>query len=243
MSAQYVSERLAGVDMIAHAPDAAAFREILEQRTLYAFAGAHPDRREIAGRGAAFAVPLSTGSRVVVRHNRHGGLLAPITRDIFLAPTRAPKELEISSRLLDAGVRTPQVLCVAVYRTAGLFARADVATREVPNGRDLQTLLASEKRGSDARRIAIDATALLLRTLRRAGVRHPDLNLKNVLIAGDQAWLLDVDRVVFEQTMSHAVGEANWRRFLRSARKWQVKGLRLTDAELTRIARDAEAAL
>ena len=62
-------------------------REIIETRTIYAHAAAHPERRELSGRGPAYAIPLGP-ARVVVRHVRHGGLLAPVTRDLFLAPTR-----------------------------------------------------------------------------------------------------------------------------------------------------------
>ena len=212
--------------------------------TLYAFAQRHPDRRDLAGRGTAYAVPLPDGTRAVIRHNRHGGFLAPVTGDVFFSPTRAPHELRVAARLASENVCTPQILGVAIYPCAPLLARSDVVSREIVGSRDLELLLLDSPSGSNNRRVALDATANLFRALRRAGARHADLNLKNVLIGRDDvAYVIDVDRVSFHEPMSPAVAQANWRRFLRSARKWQTKGLKLADAELVRLARDVEAAL
>src|SRR5690348_12686836 len=74
-----------------------AFRQALTAGTLYKYAEAHPRVRSLAGRGVVYAVPLPGDVEdVVIRHNRHGGLLAPITGDLFRAPTFAPHELMIS---------------------------------------------------------------------------------------------------------------------------------------------------
>src|SRR5437868_7497685 len=63
--------------------------------TLYEYASRQPTARRLQGRDTAFAVALpQCPDRVVIRHNRHGGFFGPVTRDIFLSPTRAPHELE-----------------------------------------------------------------------------------------------------------------------------------------------------
>ena len=49
------------------------------------------------------------------RRNRHGGLFAPLTGDLFLSPTRAPYELAASLNLLSVGVPTPAILAYATY--------------------------------------------------------------------------------------------------------------------------------
>jgi hypothetical protein len=200
-------------------------------------------RRELRGRAVAYAVTLPDGSAdVVVRHSRHGGLLAPLTRDLFLPPTRAPGELATALRLRDAGVPTPEVLAWLTYPAGPLFRRADVATRLVADGRDLADALSAPERvrGADAPWIA--AVGALLRALARAGARHPDLNIKNVLLAPPPdapaaapiAWVLDVDVVRFVDDGSAAsVAAANWDRFARSMAKWErVHGLSIDDAEL-----------
>lgn len=219
-----------------------AVRIALEAGTLYEYAARHEDARALAGRGIAYAVPLPDGERVVVRHNRHGGVLAPITGDRFLAPTRAPHELSVSLRLARNGVPTPQILAYVVYRAGPLFRRSDVASREIRGARDLGAILTT----SDAaeRRTALDATAELIGALSACGARHHDLNVKNVLLAradsrqpGLTACVLDVDRVEFGRPGDSRITERNLQRFMRSARKWrELHEARIGESELARVA-------
>jgi hypothetical protein len=158
----------------------------------------------------------------VVRHNRHGGLLAPVTRDLFLPPTRAPHELAMSLALTAAGVPTPPVLLYAVEAKALLFRRADVVTLAVEDARDLATYMMPGESPA-ARAYAWAAARALVDLLDAAGARHHDLNVKNILLARTDGalrpWLLDVDRV--ELTTPERARAANRARLLRSARKWR----------------------
>ena len=200
--------------------------------TLYEYAARHPAARAMQGRGPTFAVPLPNDTgRVVVRHNRHGGLFAPITGDRFFAPTRAPHELEVSLALTRAGVPTPEVLAYAVYPPGGLLQRSDVCSREIPRGRDLADLILHGSR--EERAGGLQGAARLAATLARAGARHHDLNAKNVLLTDGKAYVLDVDRVVLGAEPSGAL-EGNLARLERSLRKWRDKfGAPVDDAELT----------
>ncbi|MEP6492319.1 MAG: lipopolysaccharide kinase InaA family protein [bacterium] len=213
-----------------------AVRDAMGGGTLYRYAERHPQARALAGRGVAYAVPLPNDvEHVVIRHNRHGGLLAPFTRDVFRAPTRAPMELQLSETLRARSVPTPLMLGYVTYDAAAGFQRADVMTREVPDSADLSVALRSDD--ARMRERALSASAAIVRALSRAGARHHDLNVKNILLSGAHdvaptAMVLDVDRVVF-LTDGDAVLEANLARLLRSARKWQaLHGARVTDAEL-----------
>jgi hypothetical protein len=208
----------------AHADDA---RLMLADGTLYEAAARDLAARPIQGRGVAYAITLpDTGTRVVVRHNRHGGLLAPLTRDLFLPPTRAPHELAVALRLGELGVPTPDLLMYGTSPAPFGFLRADVVTREIDGGRDLSTFMAPQTSG-DERAAAWAAARALVRTMNDAGVRHHDLNVKNVLIAsggdGLTAYLLDVDRVTFGVPRSSEVTRGNAERLLRSARKWRAE--------------------
>jgi hypothetical protein len=229
-------------DVVALAACADAVRQAIGGGSLHAYAAAHPERRDLRGRGVAYAVPLPDGAtRVVVRHSRHGGLFAAVTGDRFLAPTRAPQELRTVLRLADAGVPTPELIAYATYPAGGPFRRSDVVTREVAGGRDLAAVLAAPGAATEVTS-ALEATATLLRALERAGARHPDLNVKNVLIetmagGGYRALVLDVDRVRFGRPGDARVGAANLRRLLRSARKLRARGVIVVpDAELSRLA-------
>lgn len=227
--------RCAAVARKEHVADA---RVMLADGTLYEFAARDLAARRLEGRGVAYAIALPvSGVRVVVRHNRHGGLLAPLTRDVFLPPTRAPYELDISLRLAERGVRTPAVLMYGVQAAGMLLRRADLVTREIPGGRDLASYMMPGVAKAD-RALAWRATRALVHSLNAAGARHHDLNVKNVLLAPAAphelaAWVLDVDRVVFGAENAEGVRAGNAARMLRSARKWRdERGAEFDEREL-----------
>ena len=208
------------VSLVEHERDA---RALLAEGSLYEAAARDLGARALSGRGIAYEIALpASGVHAVVRHNRHGGLLAPVTRDLFLPPTRAPRELATALRLSAAGISTPKVLMYGVARHAFLLRRADVMTLAVEDASDLATFMLP---GTDpARRAeAWRATHALVHGLDQAGAWHQDLNVKNVLLAPRngalQAWVLDVDRVVF--TDAATAHRRNRERLLRSARKWR----------------------
>jgi lipopolysaccharide kinase (Kdo/WaaP) family protein len=220
-----------------------AIRTALRSGTLYEYASQHEEARSLAGRGIAYATPLPNGERVVVRHNRHGGLLAPLTGDRFLTPTRAPRELAVSLRLARSGVRTPEIVAYVVYRAGPLLRRSDVASREIRDAADLGAILTRDD--AVQRRAALDATALLIGSLSACGARHHDLNVKNVLLARTPegppasltAYVLDVDRVEFGRPGDSRITERNVQRFMRSARKWrELHEARIDESELARVA-------
>lgn len=237
--AGYDAARIRGAQVVARAEALPALRPILARATLYDYAASHPDAVAFAGRGAAYSVPLSEGGpRIVVRRARHGGALAGATRDLFLRP-RAAAELAIALRLARGGVPTPEIVAYVLYR-AGIFRRSDVATREVPRARDLAATLL-DRPAPGPRRLLLDATARLLVQLARAGAQHPDLNLKNVLLAPGptsrvQAWVLDVDRVLFRAPGDPRIMAANLERLERSARKWRdLHGAPITDEDFAQL--------
>lgn len=200
-------------------------KALLAEGSLYEAAARNLGARTLQGRGVSYALALPvSGTRAVVRRNRHGGLLGPITGELFLPPTRAPYELDVSLRLIKQGVRTPPVLMYGIEPAHGIFRRADVVTMEISNGRDMATYMQPHE-DAGARERAWSATRALVRALNAAGARHHDLNVKNILIApgkvGLEAWVLDVDRVEFSRPDDPAVRDGNVARLLRSARKWR----------------------
>lgn len=222
-SATYTTFQVGPTSVTALADHADRIREALGAGTLHDYAARHPARRSLAGRGPVYVAPLPGGGpRVVVRRSRHGGLFAPLTGDLFLPPTRAARELETAQRLAELGIPTPQVVAVAIYRAGPLLRRSDVVTREVPDARDLGEAL----RQRTGHRELWAAAARLIAALTKGGVRHPDLNVKNILLTatpecGLRAKLLDVDRVVFGRSCDPAIARANLDRLERSARKWR----------------------
>jgi len=219
-----------GVVAVTRADAAHAIEIALARGTLYDCAAAVPARHAYQGRAAAFGVSLAelggdmrnrVGDRVVVRHNRHGGLLRALTGDRFLPPTRAPYELRASHALHEFGVRTPDVVAYAIYHAGVGLRRSDVVTREITGAADLATPVSDPA----AARAAVEA---LLTALARAGAAHADLNARNILLAGGPpptAWVLDVDRVRFHHPGTASVARDNRARLTRSARKLGIRWL------------------
>lgn len=214
---------------VAHQQYARAVREVLAGGTWHDWAAAHPERREYRGRGPVFSAPLPGGGpRVVVRHARRGGLLAPLLRDLYLPPTPAPSELVISAILQAYRVPTPPVVGFATYRVATVLRRVDVATLEI-EGRDLATELAARPDPS-AREPLLVPLATLLAALLNAGAWHQDLNARNILLArqgGDDpvAAVLDVDRVRFSPGGDPHIRDANFSRLRRSLQRLASQGI------------------
>ena len=218
---------------------ASAVTAALAVGTLHDWAALQTAREEMHGRAVIFAVDLPTipATPVVVRRNRHGGLLGSLTGEYFLAPTRAPLELTTSLRLAAAGIPTPKVIAYAVYPVAGICARSDVMTRRLPAGDDLPAVW--KNTGSAGHGALLVAVANLLRALAYAGAWHADLILKNIYIAGSgsdmKAYLLDVDRVTFP--VGSDIAGRNFSRLARSARKWRERwGLAFSEVDIARLA-------
>jgi hypothetical protein len=109
-------------------------------------------------------------------------------------------------------------------------------TREIVDGRDLAAFMATEV-PAEERAAAWAATRALVRTMNEAGVRHHDLNVKNVLLARSDdalvAYLLDVDRVELGAPRSADIARGNVSRLLRSARKGRdERGAQLEEREV-----------
>ena len=223
LPAGYTERLIRDARVISHGSTLPYFEMMLsEHRTVYQWASAQMDARAMQGRHIAYAVPLpDVDASVVVRHSNHGGFLSPLTRDVFRVP-RAADELRISWTLRHVGIPTPRVLGYALYPTLhGALWRADVVTREITDAADLARVLSSDQTLWDHAK-SIEATITLLRRLSRTWAYHPDLNVKNILIAPDDdgepmAYVIDVD------TLRFAEKNAEWMnvdRLLRSARKW-----------------------
>lgn len=226
--------RVGATEVVAAPPRAEALAEALAAQvarhgSLYAWARSVPQSRALRGRAPVPVAPLpGTDEVVAVRHAWHGGLLAPLTRDRFLLPSRAPRELRQSAALRAAGVPTTVVLAFARTRLPLWRCTVDVVSRYEPAARDLGEVLAGAPAAGGATfgtEEALAAAGRLLRQLTVAGVVHPDLNVKNVLLRRDaaggcEALVIDVDVARFTpHRRPRRVLEANLGRLARSMRR------------------------
>lgn len=226
--------------VIAHESCVEWAKAVLPEQSLYAWASAQPDARDLGGRVPAYAVTLpGHDRRVVVRHSQHGGLLGRLQGDLFFPPTRAPYELLVSHLLAGLGVRTPLVVAIAVYPVRRILRRSDVVSLELP-GRDLGKAL-RDAPDPDVRRGWLTSIAALIRSLTNVGAWHPDLNVGNVLLveSGPSVWdayVLDIDRLQFAPPSDPTVRDANLDRLERSVRKLRARsGVGFDDAEMRQL--------
>jgi 3-deoxy-D-manno-octulosonic acid kinase len=170
-----------------------------------------PHALELRGRGVVHAVTGPDGGRWVVRRYHRGGMVAPVLGQRYLrrGQARPLREALASEAARARGIPSPEVLAGIVY-AAGVFYRADLVTRYVPDSQDLAALLFGGGGKDDAdeaepplRAEALRGAGELVVRLARAGIRHPDLNAKNFLVTpGDgprpTLTVLDLDRALVE---------------------------------------------
>lgn len=192
---------------------------------------------------------------VVRHYHRGGAIAPVLgDRYLRLGAPRPVREYGTGRALERRGIPTPVHIAAAVY-PSGIWYRGDLVTRWVPGSRDLAAVLfpgwSLEGRDSGGRRsaagagpepgvgpepggpeaggpeaeAAMRATGRLFRRLHEGGVVHPDLNLKNVLIAGDagapDALVLDLDGATVTSRVGDGARLRMVARFWRSARKWR----------------------
>jgi predicted Ser/Thr protein kinase len=136
--------------------------------------------------------------------------------------------------LRSAGIATPEIVAFLVYRAGSILRRGDVLTREV-HGEDLGAALDASA-SSETRNAALESAAALVASLSRAGAHHADLNLRNILISNNAAYILDIDRVRFHVPGDPIVMRANIERLQRSLRKRRdIDGLPVDENEIVAI--------
>lgn len=207
------------------------------------------------GRVVVVPHPEAAGSRQsphmprwVVRHYHRGGAVASVLGDRYLrASTPRPlREYRLLRALEDLDVPVPRPVGAAVY-PAGLFYRGDLVTEWVAGSMDLAAVLfgaaqLDEVEPGDAAaaptpdrsspgtalaaEAAMEAAGRLVRLLHERGVDHPDLNLKNILVApgpdGPRALVIDLDRArVWARGLSARARRRMLTRFRRSLLKWE----------------------
>ena len=147
------------------------------------------------GRGSAWFVAAARpgAGATVLRHYRRGGWIARLVADRYLwrgaEATRAFRELRLLAAIEALGLPAARPVA-ARYARAGAAYRADLLTLAIPAAQPLAERLGAGLDAPTWRRIG--AT---IRDFHEAGIRHADLNARNVLLdAHGAVHLIDFDR-------------------------------------------------
>ena len=171
-----------------------------------------------AGRGQLHKVANARGS-YLMRHYYRGGLMARVSRDLFLAQgvaaSRAMREFTLLRALRSLGLPVPRACAARYRRVAVLWYRADILVELIPDAVDVARLLHRQRALTTAEWQALGRA---VRDLHDAQCFHSDLNCHNLMLGSHgQAWIVDFDKCGFRAGDAWKAG--NLDRLHRSLRK------------------------
>lgn len=182
----------------------------------------------LGGRRAMRRIETAEG-RVLVREYGKGGVWRALRPRLFRGRWRPLEELALQRRLLALGVPVAEAVgCVVLRQGAGW--RGFLLLREVEPACDLEAVLYGRPApGRLARAQALERAGAAVRRLHDAGVPHPDLHPKNLLVAGDgRVLVLDLDRAQgSDGLLAEEVRLDNLVRLGRWVEKHRLKGLQV----------------
>lgn len=161
-------------------------------------------------------VALPDGGKAVVRRYRRGGMVRHLNRDRYFGGDRAADELRATEAARAGGVRAPEVIAAGRIDAFPGY-RAMIATRLIPGVQDAAAALHG---GRDKTEVLWEAGQQIAR-MHGAGVAHPDLNLRNLLVGEMwELWVIDFDRAqVVEAVVPRARRQRDLARLVRSFAK------------------------
>ena len=195
----------------------------------------------LQGRTLHPSVHLKEGKRIVIRQYLHGGLLRSLTRDLYFFGARSFQELALTEQMRARGLSTIEPIG-AIHRIFGPFYKAHLLSLEISGAKDLiQYFQEIGPRPSGERllqkRRTIRSAGLLVRQFHEAGFFHGDLQLKNILVSGEQLFLIDFDHSCHQEVLTAEEKKSNLLRLNRSVEKWKRVGLPVTRTDRLRFFR------
>jgi 3-deoxy-D-manno-octulosonic acid kinase len=189
--------------------------------------------RYLEGRTSHPSVSLADGNRIVFRHYTHGGLLRAILGDRYLFGSRSFQELALTEEVRSCGIPTIQPVGAIHRSTLPPFYHAYLFSLEIPHAKNLIQYFQESASHPipeylSQKRKFIRMAAHLLREFHQAGFFHGDLQLKNILVAEDQVFMIDFDRSYRKPSLTLKEKMRNLLRLNRSVEKWKHRGLPVT---------------
>jgi tRNA A-37 threonylcarbamoyl transferase component Bud32 len=189
--------------------------------------------RFLKGRRLHPSIPLRDGKNLVLRQYFHGGLLRSITGSLYIFGSRSLQELALTEEIRSCGIPTIPSIGAIHHRIFTPVYRAYFLTLEVPRAKNLTQYFHEigpqpSRKHLLLKRKTIRSIGSLVRQFHKAGFFHGDLQLKNILVEGDQIFLIDFDRSYRKPNLPVQKMIKNLLRLNRSVEKWKRLGLPIT---------------
>ena len=187
----------------------------------------------LMGRTPHLSASLRDGEKMVIRRYSHGGLFRVLTGSLYLFGSRAFQELALTEEIRSSGIPTVQPIGAVRQAIFPFFYRAYLLSVEIPHARDLTSYFQGISSHPSAetlleKRNMIQRVGRLVQQFHQAGFYHGDLQLKNILIAGESPFLIDFDRSYRKKVLTPGDRIDNLLRLNRSVEKWRRAGLAVT---------------
>ena len=140
---------------------------------------------DMSGRGVVARFPYGAGTGILRRYRR-GGAVRRFLRESYLLVNRPLRELRVHHAAYAKGLPVPMPLGI-VWERRGLYVRGAIATEEVA----AVTLLDASRNAEAA--IALPAAGRAVRRMHDTGLYHSDMQVRNLLVAGTEAYIIDLD--------------------------------------------------
>ncbi len=193
-----------------------------------------------AGRGAVPVIALDEDEKLLVRKYRRGGIMRYLLRDRYIGSQRPFRELRITAAAAERGVPTATILAAVSMRATVFFYRGYLLSRELGGCLDVPEYIRASWQGmtEHEKEEVINDIADAVRLMHDRGIRHGDLNLKNILIdktRRDRIFIIDWDKSVIKDRLHAKERRSNIVRLCRSMKKFIRQGLVLSGDDIRRL--------
>lgn len=145
-----------------------------------------------SGRGTAWTIKTEWG-KWVLRHYLRGGLYAKFNKDSYfwtgINNTRAFKEFKLLDELQKLNLPSPRPIAALVQKK-GLFYHNDLIMQHIAHDQTFASALIDDTQSKTIWQLIGKTIA----NFHQNGVYHSDLNCHNILLKGEQVFLIDFDK-------------------------------------------------
>lgn len=143
------------------------------------------------GRGGAWFIDAKQ-SGMVLRHYRRGGLMARLAEKTYLFTgfdqARSLAEFRLLGQLRSLGLPVPEAVAAIAWKYRLFWYQAAILVERIP---EAVTFSDSNRLGDES---LWSQLGQVIRRFHDNGLDHVDLNCDNILVTGDQIYLIDFDR-------------------------------------------------